>query len=255
MAPHPPTPCPHQPPSSSRDRRLAHSHSSPHAPKHSSKQQVDPSPRRRLRAIACSALSAHTECRQLILAKIDATPPTPPIEADDRGDEPIGSSPSQSLALRRSAPPSARSCRSSRRRAHLSSCAVATAYECRPSHAGLRSYCQAAEPPAGDGSRRSATATSRDDHRWPRAATHEPSAAHASHPMLGAARAPRQPAASEHSTLREQRRRAHAASHEKDDALRPPTTIGRSRCWLALPRVQPCKPAPARSCRHLPRCA
>ncbi len=137
----------------------------------------------------------------------------------------------------------------------LSSRAIATACELRPSHAGLRSYCEAAEPPAGDGSRRSAPPTSRDDHRWSRAATHEPSAAHASHAMLGAARAPRQPAAAEHSTLREQCRRAHAAIHGDADASRPSAATGRAGCWPALPRVQPCRPGCTHGSCRLPRCA
>ena len=156
-------PHPRQPPSTSRDRRPAHARSSPHASKHSSKPQVDPSPQRRLRAVARSALGALGAHRRLIKAEINAAPPTPDIEADDWENELGGSSPTRALLLPRSPPLSARSRHSSRRRARLGSCAAATACELRLSHAGLQSQSRALEPPAGDGSHRSATPTSRYD--------------------------------------------------------------------------------------------
>jgi hypothetical protein len=219
--------------------QAAHTRRPPPALKHSRKSRLDPRPQRRLRAIARSALSARAACIWLILAKIDAAPPMPQIEAGDRGDEPIGSSPTRALALRRSALPPARFCLSSRQRARLGSCAIATACKLRPSHAGLHSHYRTARQPSGDRLRRSAPPTSRDDDRWPRAATREPSAAHASHAMLGAARAPRQPAAAKRSTLRARCRRAHAATRGEADASRAPTAIGGAQCLPALPRAQP----------------
>jgi hypothetical protein len=143
--------------------QTAHPRSSPHTPKHSRKPHVDRSPQRRLRAVARSALGALGARRRLIRAEIDAAPPTPGIEADDGENELGGSSPTRALALRRSPPPPARSRHSSRRRARLSSRAAATACEFRRSHAGLQSQSRALEPPAGDGSRRSAASTSRYD--------------------------------------------------------------------------------------------
>ena len=105
-----------------------------------------------------------------------------------------------------------------------------------------------ARQPAGDGSRRSAPPTSRDDNRWPRAATRERCAAHASHAMLGAARAPRQPAAAKRSTRRQQCRRAHAATCDEADESRAQTAIGGAR---RSPEVPPAQPRPA-SARHKP---
>ena len=175
--------------------QTAHLRSSPHAPEHSRKPHVDRSPQLRLRAVARSALGALGARRRLAVAEIDAAPPMSQIEADDAGNELSGPSPTRAPALRRSPPPPAHSCHMSRRRARLGSCARATARELRPSHAGLHSHYRAARQPAGDGSRCSAPPTSRDDNRWPRATTRERCAAHASHAMLGAARAPRQPGA------------------------------------------------------------
>ena len=121
----------------------------------------------------------------------------------------------------------------------LAAAPVVTACELRHSHAGLHSHYRAARQPAGDGLRRNAPPTSRDDDRWLRAATREPSAAHVSHAILGAARAPRQPAAAKRSTLRARCRRAHAATRDEADASRAPTAIGGAQCLPALPRAQP----------------
>ena len=115
--------------------------------------------------------------RRLIRAEIDAAPPTPQMEAHEWGNELVGSSPTRALALRRSPPPLTHSCHISHRRARLSSRAAATACELRPSHAGLHSHYRAARQPDGDGSRRSAPPTSRDDNRWPLRCVSEPTMA------------------------------------------------------------------------------
>ena len=175
----------------------------PHAPAHSSKQRLGPSPWRQLRAIARPTLSALATCRRLIPAENNKAAPPPAIAADDGGDVPSASSSSRAPALRRSPRPPARSCHSSRRRARLGSCTAATAHEWRPLHAGLHSHCRALEPPAGDGSRRSATHTSRYNDCWPRIAPQDHSAAHASHVVPAAVRAPRKPEAAEHTTIGE----------------------------------------------------
>ena len=175
----------------------------------------------------------------------------PQIEAGDRGDEPIGSSPTRALALRRSALPPARFCLSSRQRARLGSCAIATACKLRPSHAGLHSHYRAARQPDGDGSRRSTPPTSRDDNRWPRAATRERFTAHASHATLGAARAPRQPAAAKRSRVD-----SNAVEPTQRLATKPMRRAHRrpspapSACQHCHVR-SPGRPVPATSRRHL----
>ena len=70
----------------------------------------------------------------------------------------------------------------------------------------------------------------------------------ASHAMLGAARAPRQPAAAKRSTRRQQCRRAHAATCDEADESRAQTAIGGAR---RSPEVPPAQPRPA-SARHKP---